>query len=158
MQMKKNVSVPSRITIVSVSILCCILYAGIALASGVLQPNRALMNVRRSDLPSTQDWQEYDSSSYKLKIRYPENLTVSTGATFTNVISGQVVAFVPVSLSDYSCTNLVNYAVLIGVTTAISPSAAAIERKNNPLYASEILTKQENEVILLRGRNSWPLV
>ena len=146
MEMKKNVFVRSRIAIVSVSIVCCILYTGIALASSVLQPNSALVNAQRSGLLSTQDWREYDSTSYNLSIRYPENLTVSTGAAFTNMISGEVVAFVPVSLSDYSYTNLVNYAVLIGVTTTISPSAAAIERKNNPLYACEILTNQGNKI------------
>lgn len=125
---------------------CCVFCVVPVLASGVTHPNSALVTVETSQLLNVQDWQEYENSSHGFCIRYPKNLTPSTGGDFSDVISGQVVAFVPVTLDPYSSTNLVNYSVLIGVTKRLSPSAAATEMKRNPLYAAEIQTRQGNEI------------
>jgi len=127
-------------------VACCVFCVVPVLASGITQPNSVLVAVETSQLLNVQDWQEYKTSSYVFSIRYPKNLTLSTRGDFSDAMSGQVVAFVPVTIDSYSSTNLVNYSVLIGVTKSLSPSAAATEMKRNPLYAAEIQTRQGDEI------------
>lgn len=128
-------------------VVCSVFCVVPVLASGVTHSNSALIAVETSHLLNVHDWQEYQNPTYGFSISYPENLMLSTGGDFPDAISGQVVAFVPVTFDSYSSVNLVSYSVLVGITERISPSAAATEMKRNPLYAAEIQTGQEENEI-----------
>lgn len=128
-------------TLLLIAASVCATYASVALASGVILPNNKPLALVVSEAPDTTTWNEYTSSRYQFSVKYPQELVVDT-STVSLGVSGQVIAFTPISYEPYSGTNLVDYYVVIGITASLSPDSSAREVKTKAVYAIETRTGQ----------------
>jgi hypothetical protein len=115
-------------------VACCVFWFFPVLATGTYYPDSPLVAAEVSTLLNFQDWPKYENPAYGFSIRYPKYLTPGMGKELWGSITGQIVAFVPLTLAPYSSTNLVDYSVLIGPVGT------------NPLCGTKIHTKGKNEI------------